>query len=503
MDAIASCRFLASNVVWPADKFFIPHGGLLRFLHNNLRFKVFLVMSALFTDAADVFVCIDTCYTQKRNSGEVDLPKTHPATHFVSEGLSTEMEDYMDRVHTTKPSTKRAQKAMLVDVKDARDNTYEHPMLLLPPSVLNRCESSFKAANASSQFYDDTVLMALLCCRDCVLWLMNMHSAGKKQFNVYLLLEMLFQHLLRNITVSLLYDITCKPEQSACKWGFLDQYIDHLVFVVAAAALDVIEDHKSPDKIIHRKVALTAAQATLEKVKECLQRQELRLSIDDKVALHKICKNKYIELQINALALKRRLRDPLCFRHVQIVCLAVRRLRNCAEQKLLAHTNSAVKQQEPQISHLKNNYNKLCDAIVIEIQERCAPLGAVAPECIDTKALYMLDIDDAIWQDVWLQDEGQKEPLLWLSSDTMCSGIRAMLEVNCAQEEDGFLARACESLRIWFVEEWMIVNAAMEAAEGDMEDEEEDFETLDTLDTANVPREAYGSGGSDSDNDSD
>ncbi|KAJ7618093.1 hypothetical protein B0H17DRAFT_1220014 [Mycena rosella] len=51
MDAIASRRFLASNVVWPADKFFIPHGGLLRFLHDNLRFKVFLVMSALFTDA--------------------------------------------------------------------------------------------------------------------------------------------------------------------------------------------------------------------------------------------------------------------------------------------------------------------------------------------------------------------------------------------------------------------------------------------------------------------
>ncbi|KAJ7671842.1 hypothetical protein B0H17DRAFT_1208904 [Mycena rosella] len=51
MDTIASRRFLASNVVWPANKFFIPHGGLLRFLHNNLLFKVFLVMSALFTDA--------------------------------------------------------------------------------------------------------------------------------------------------------------------------------------------------------------------------------------------------------------------------------------------------------------------------------------------------------------------------------------------------------------------------------------------------------------------
>ncbi|KAJ7691990.1 hypothetical protein B0H17DRAFT_1200829 [Mycena rosella] len=65
MDAIASRRFLASNVVWPADKFFIPHGGLLRFLHDNLRFKVFLVMSTLFTDAY-VSTAVPTLTTSQR-----------------------------------------------------------------------------------------------------------------------------------------------------------------------------------------------------------------------------------------------------------------------------------------------------------------------------------------------------------------------------------------------------------------------------------------------------
>ncbi|KAJ7448447.1 hypothetical protein B0H11DRAFT_1929113 [Mycena galericulata] len=50
MDATATRRFLASNVTWPLDKFFIPAGGLLEFLHLNLRFKVFLIMSCLFTD---------------------------------------------------------------------------------------------------------------------------------------------------------------------------------------------------------------------------------------------------------------------------------------------------------------------------------------------------------------------------------------------------------------------------------------------------------------------
>lgn len=52
MDAIAIRRFLGSNVIWPVDKkFFIPEGGLTRFLELNLRFKVFLVMMAVFTDA--------------------------------------------------------------------------------------------------------------------------------------------------------------------------------------------------------------------------------------------------------------------------------------------------------------------------------------------------------------------------------------------------------------------------------------------------------------------
>ncbi|KAJ6467604.1 hypothetical protein DFH09DRAFT_1111816 [Mycena vulgaris] len=51
MDASVIRRFTASNVTWPQDRFFIPHGSLEMFLHDNLRFKVFLVMTAVFPDA--------------------------------------------------------------------------------------------------------------------------------------------------------------------------------------------------------------------------------------------------------------------------------------------------------------------------------------------------------------------------------------------------------------------------------------------------------------------
>ncbi|KAJ6591791.1 hypothetical protein DFH09DRAFT_1073649 [Mycena vulgaris] len=91
-------------------------------------------------------------------------------------------------------------------------------------TVLDRYEASFKAADekqekASTEFFEDTAIMGLLCRHDRVLWLVNMHSAGEKQFNVVVLLETLFQHLPLDIWVGLLYDLTCAFERS-CRLAF-------------------------------------------------------------------------------------------------------------------------------------------------------------------------------------------------------------------------------------------------------------------------------------------
>ncbi|KAJ7688278.1 hypothetical protein B0H17DRAFT_1135733 [Mycena rosella] len=473
---------------------------------------------------ADALVCIDACFAQKRNTRTVDSPKTHPTTHFVYEGLSAQMQDYVDPT--------------VVEVEDKRDD-YEHPALLLPPSVLNGCKSSFKAADerrekASTQFYEDTALMALLCRHDRFLWLVNMRCVGEKQFYMYLLIETLFQHLPPNIMVGLLYNVMCQLERSARKWGFLDRYIDCLAFAVAvfhafghewacqvltilantqiqqadeanlfklaewlrqqtlhsatkcqeaqdvvdagqskcelkqnlkpvsslkavaavlasrdavaihktqvmeceAVVLDAIDDNSGND-IVHCKVALETAQAALKKAKERLTRQELALGIGNRAALTKLGKSKYFELRMNAQALKTRLRD---------------------QRKLLAHTDSAMKWCAPHISRLKNNYNKLCDAISLEIKHKRAPRGGLAPEHIESKAL---DVDDAIWQDVSLQDEEEQEVPLWLRSDMVRSGIRAMLDLDRSKEEDCQLEKERESLQVWFAEEWTVVNEAM------------------------------------------
>lgn len=76
-----------------------------------------------------------------------------------------------------------------------------------------------------------------------------------------------------------------------------------------------------------------------------------------------------------------------------------------------------------------------------------------------------MDVDDAIWQDVGLLDDDEGvEPPLWLSDDSVRSGIRAILELDRADEEDIILGKERRSLRAWFAEEWTIVNVAISNA---------------------------------------
>ncbi|KAJ7635871.1 hypothetical protein B0H17DRAFT_961379, partial [Mycena rosella] len=186
--------------------------------------------------SADVNVCIDACFTQKKRKSLGDPPRTHPKTHFVPEVDAARTEAYVDKVCQVEEKRAKRQKAM-EDVLEAEDG-YEHPELLLPRSVLDGCEASFKAADekrekASTEFFEDTAIMGLLCRHDRVLWLVNMHSAGEKKFNVVVLMEMLFQHLPLNITVGLLYDVACSFECPCRKWGFLGRFMDRLAFAVS------------------------------------------------------------------------------------------------------------------------------------------------------------------------------------------------------------------------------------------------------------------------------
>ncbi|KAG6913212.1 hypothetical protein DXG01_008697 [Tephrocybe rancida] len=122
-------------------------------------------------DNPDTIVCIDACFTQKRNRQARDPPRTHPCTIFIPEQDSEAMEKYVDFIGSKKAPAK---KRINIEEPDHLKGS-----LRVPKSVLDGCEAGFTAADscrekASTQFFDDTALMALLCHYDVVLFIANM-----------------------------------------------------------------------------------------------------------------------------------------------------------------------------------------------------------------------------------------------------------------------------------------------------------------------------------------
>ncbi|KAG6913000.1 hypothetical protein DXG01_010492, partial [Tephrocybe rancida] len=164
-------------------------------------------------DDPDVIICLDACFTQKCNRQARDPPCMHPRTVFLPEQGLDAMEKYMDALRAHKPPPKKTK-----TTQDDEEDRIEGG-LHVPNSVLDGCKSGFTAADercvkASTQFFDDTALMALLCHHDIVLFLANMRSAGEKQHYVISLIETLFQHLLLKCRLGILYDIGCQVERS-------------------------------------------------------------------------------------------------------------------------------------------------------------------------------------------------------------------------------------------------------------------------------------------------
>ncbi|KAI6147562.1 hypothetical protein EDD17DRAFT_1781038 [Pisolithus thermaeus] len=174
----------------------------------------------------DCIVCLDACFTQKQtknpqNSATHDPPNP-TNTVFIPESEVKSMEMFIEKQQSLPSSHQNS-------VHHLQGDSFEDEMMV-PISVLDGCGDSFRAADekwkkASTNFFADTGLMALLCCHDHVLWLVNMTSAGEKQHYALELLKYLFAHLPTTTTVGLLYDIGCQLEHSCCKWKLLDEEI--------------------------------------------------------------------------------------------------------------------------------------------------------------------------------------------------------------------------------------------------------------------------------------
>ena len=181
----------------------------------------------------DIIACEDACFAHKRADIGDEGILLHPQTSFLCEEQVGYMEKLVEKLRPAKKrgSDKRKQPAQ-PECDDALEATG------LPTSILDQCERTFEAADdcrqkASTQYFKDTGLMALLCRHDCVLFMVNMQTAGEKQFYALSLIDSLFRHLPSKATVGILYDIGCALDRSCAKWGFLSQYRACLQFAVS------------------------------------------------------------------------------------------------------------------------------------------------------------------------------------------------------------------------------------------------------------------------------
>jgi hypothetical protein len=155
----------------------------------------------------------------------------HPETVFLSVDYVAAVKAY---VMNRRPESHSGPPQI---VGDHSGDHYEGDMNV-PASALDACNESFTAADerrvkASTTFFSDTGLMALLCRHDRVLWLVNMTSAGEKQYYAFALIQRLFENLPPTMTVGLLYDIACQLHRSCILWGFLGSYLSRLRFAVS------------------------------------------------------------------------------------------------------------------------------------------------------------------------------------------------------------------------------------------------------------------------------
>lgn len=188
--------------------------------------------------SVDFIVCLDACFKQKSRKPqgkEPPAPRHHPDTVFVSPTDVKAMENTVENIRPP-PKPKGKGKPRQPPTSEAADHC--EPGVKVPNSVLNLCEDSFTAADekrvkASTQFFSDTGLMAMLCRHDRVLWLANMTSAGEKQHYALVLLERLFDHLPSTARVGVLYDIGCQLHRSSVKWDFLKDFHDRLIWAIS------------------------------------------------------------------------------------------------------------------------------------------------------------------------------------------------------------------------------------------------------------------------------
>ncbi|KAJ3725371.1 hypothetical protein C8R42DRAFT_575748 [Lentinula raphanica] len=233
---------------------------------------------------------------------------------------------------------------------------------------------------------------------------------------------------------------------------------------------DIISDLDAEEyEIADAENQLPILEKRLSDSRLALVREERKLGVEDKATYRHLAGSPFINLRMNARAVKIRLCSRLAARKFERDRLerSFRRQQH-KDRKFHMHTEESVKKRDPSIQQLARHYNSLCTEMQRLIDLNRAPHNVCPPEQIPMKELFNLDVDDNIWQDVGLDETSDGEtPPGWLCNDSIRKGIRGILLRDRCDEEFLHLKHEILCLQQWMHEEWQVVTNSIDATLAD------------------------------------
>jgi hypothetical protein len=233
---------------------------------------------------------------------------------------------------------------------------------------------------------------------------------------------------------------------------------------------------KDSGDVVEIGMQLRSAQANCARLADLIRRKRASLGVGQRTVLKKMKESVFLQVRMNARALKIRIRDRLRHRKFELERLehSYRHVVNGGpepapldsvdahlEHKLTHHTATSVKRREPGISKLAKTYNNYCKEMRTLVSQCQAPRKAFVPQPIDPQKLFALDVDDDIWQDAEFDDEEGVGVPLWLGSDDVRKGIKHLLTLDRCFEEESRLKQERAAMQLWMHEEWEILQGAI------------------------------------------
>ncbi|KIJ40515.1 hypothetical protein M422DRAFT_79357, partial [Sphaerobolus stellatus SS14] len=192
---------------------------------------------------------------------------------------------------------------------------------------------------------------------------------------------------------------------------------------------------------------VTAAQKALTASMKKLLKAEKGLGIPARKRLEKLKGNGFLHHQLNAKALKSRLRAKLiAYRFERRKTIKVTKHSDIAE-KDHAKAKTLVTRSKNTITSLIRKHNNLVKEMTNMRSKGVVPKASRVPTILEAAGIFALDIDSPIWLDEDM--DGESVPPRWLADENMREAITHWLQISRAHEEQERLSHELRSMLIW------------------------------------------------------